>query len=83
MPTPLFSEETFKRAFGLTKTTEREFVDDIVTALGRLDRALLPPPATHPLATMIAEGPRAVDRLLALVEHANAKESADAADALF
>ena len=82
MATPLFSEETFKKAFGLTKKFERDFVDDIVVALGRLDRALLPPPASHPMATLIAEGPRAVDRLLALVERGSAKESADAADAL-
>lgn len=82
MTEPLFGEETFKKAFGLTKKAERDYATDLIAALGRRDRALLPPPASHPLGALIAEGPRAVDRLLALIERGNVRESADAADAL-
>lgn len=82
MTTPLLGEDTFKKVFGLTKKAERDFAEELVGALGRLDRALLPPPATHPMAALIGEGPRAVDRLLALVERGSARECADAADAL-
>lgn len=82
MTNELVGEDTFKKVFGLTKKAERDFATDLVAALGRLDRALLPPPASHPLAALIAEGPRAVDRLLALVERGSAREAANAADAL-
>lgn len=82
MTEPLFSEETFQKAFGLSKKAERDFVTEVVSALGRLDRGLLPPPASHPLAALIAEGPRAVDRLLGLIERGSSKEAADATDAL-
>jgi hypothetical protein len=79
---PAFDERTYANTFGIAKKADRDLAEALVSALQQLDRALLPPAATHPLASLIAEGPRGVDRLLSLVEGGDARQKADALDAL-
>ncbi len=66
MNEPAFSEETYARVFGITRHAERQLAEDLVRALGKVDRALLPKPATHAMASLLAEGSRAIDKLLGL-----------------
>jgi hypothetical protein len=82
MQEPVFPLETYERLFGLKKRSEREFVDDVVQALGTLDRALLPAPGSHPLLALLAQGYAGVEPLLVLVERGGAQERLDAVDAL-
>jgi HEAT repeat protein len=82
MSEPAFDEATFEKAFGLKKKADRDFVDGIVSALQKIDRALLPPPASHPLQSLIAQGPRGIDSLLDLVERGTDRQRKDAVDAL-
>jgi HEAT repeat protein len=79
---PAFDEATYVRSFGLKKKADREFVEGIIAALGKIDRALLPPPAEHPLAALISQGPQAIDQLLDLVEKGDERKQRDALDAL-
>lgn len=86
MTPPAFDDVTYARAFGLKKKAERDFVEGLVAVLGKMDRALLPPPATHPLASLIAQGPRGIEPLLDLFDKSSAAgdthKAADALDAL-
>ena len=79
---PAFDEATYKNALGLKKKSERDFAESLVLALAKLDRALLPPAATHPLSALIADGPRSIDQLLSIVEKGTQQERLDAVDAL-
>lgn len=79
---PLFDDAAWVRTLGLRKKGERDFVGGLVEALRQLDRALLPAPASHPLASLIAQGPRSIDPLLDFVEKGDERRSKDALDAL-
>lgn len=79
---PAFDDDAYSRFFGLKKTAERRWADDLVKALAQVDRALLPPAATHPLAEHIAEGVAAIPALLALVEGDDPRARFDGLDAL-
>lgn len=79
---PAFDEATYAKALGLKKKGERDFAEGLVAALAKIDRALLPGAAPHPLATLIADGPRSIDKLLALVERGTGHAQLDAIDAL-
>jgi HEAT repeat protein len=77
-----FTDETYARVLGLTHKAERQLAEDLVRALGKADRALLPKPASHPMAALLAEGARGVDKLLSLMESGSDRERRDAVDAL-
>ena len=79
---PAFDDATYAKVLGLTKKGDRDFAERLVLALAKLDRALLPPAAIHPLAALIAEGPRSIDQLLAIVDKGAQQERLDAIDAL-
>src|ERR1051326_3761486 len=82
MEEPVFDDATYLRAFGLKRKAERDYVDELVVAIGKLDRGLLPAPAPHPLAHLIDAGPASIDKLLALVEQGTDRQRIDAVDAL-
>lgn len=86
MTGPAIDDVTMTRVLGLKKQAERDFVEALVAALGKMDRALLPPPATHPFASLIAQGPRGIDPLLEVFEKSHASgdthQMANALDAL-
>lgn len=79
--TPAFDDDVYTRRFGLTKTADKRWADELVRALAQVDRALLPPAATHPLAAKIAEGTAALPSLMALVAQTTGQECFDALDA--
>lgn len=83
-PEPLLQalpEETWKDLFGLVKRSDRDFGNRVVTALGKIDRALLPPAATHPYESHIARGAAALPELLDLIETGTEREWFNALDA--
>jgi hypothetical protein len=67
---------------GLKQRVDRQLADDLIAALEDADERLLPKPASHPMAALLSEGARAVDKLLALVESGSPRERRDALDGL-
>jgi hypothetical protein len=82
MQTQGYSERTYKQLFGIKKAKDIEFADDLVGALGRIDRALLPPAATHPLAGLIAAGLSSVEQLVDIIDAGEEQNQLDAIDAI-
>ena len=82
MTTAAFDEHTLSRVLNLPTGKDQEFANQVVSALQRIDRALLPPAASHPLSGLIVQGPERVPKLLELAESADPRKSADALDAL-
>jgi hypothetical protein len=83
MDTPeTFSQETYRKVFGLKKVKDIEYVESLVGALERIDRALLPKPAGHPLQGLISEGDKSVDKLVEMARGSDEQKSLDAIDAL-
>jgi HEAT repeat protein len=75
-------EETYRDLFQLVKRADVDYVDQLVTALGKIDRALLPVAAPHPLSRQIGVGAPAIGSLLDLLEQGSEREWFDALDAL-
>ena len=46
--TQAFSEDAYRNKLGLKNPKEVDLAEEIVEALGKIDRALLPPAASHP-----------------------------------
>lgn len=61
---------------------EAAFAHELVEALGKVDRALLPAAAWHPFSGLVAAGAGGVERLLTLAEGNNLQKKLDALDAL-
>ena len=80
--TEAFSEEAYRNKLGLKNPTEIGLAEEIVSALGELDRALLPAAASHPHAALIAEGASSVPALCAMLEPSDLRACYDALDAL-
>ncbi len=83
-PEPLLQalpEETWRDLFGLAKRADRAFAERVVTALHKIDRGLLPPAATHPFEEHIADGAKALPKLLDLMETGTEREWFNALDA--
>ncbi len=77
-----YDDETYRDLLGLERKSERAFADTLVTALGRIDRALLPAAQPHPLLSAIARGAASVDELCDLIEGGTERQRLDALDAL-
>ena len=75
-------EETWTDLFGLSKRSDREFGDRLVTALSRIDRGLLPPASSHPFEGFIARGTAALPDLLHLLETETERDWFNALDAV-
>jgi HEAT repeat protein len=80
MTEPILDDAAYARIFGIKKKAERDFAEELVRALGKIDRALLPPPAPHPFAQLIVQ--HDVGALLDKLEHGSEREQKDAVDAL-
>lgn len=80
--THLFPERTYRELFGIKKAKDIEYVDGLIGALEKIDRALLPAPAAHPLSGLIGGGLASVDELVAKVEGSDEQAALDAIDAL-
>jgi len=78
----VFPDATYKRIFGLKKSKDIAFVDEIVNGLAAIDDTLLPAPLPHPFATAIAAGKDGIDSLLDDIESNDGENRADAIDAL-
>ena len=77
-----FPAQVLQNIFGIEKAKDQRFADNIVQALGRIDRGLLPPAASHPLGHLIIQGSAAFDELLKLIESGHEQEQLDAIDAI-
>lgn len=77
-----FVDDTTARVLGLKRRSDRAFADDIARAVEKIDRALLPAPAPHPLLDLIGRGDDGIAALVALAERGSAREQRDAVDAL-
>ncbi|MFH1809741.1 MAG: HEAT repeat domain-containing protein [Pseudomonadota bacterium] len=77
-----FPEATYHDLLGLRDDKDLLFADQVVSALQKIDRGLLPPAAAHPLGHLIAQGQAALPRLLDLVEAGTDREQLDAMDAM-
>jgi HEAT repeat protein len=75
-------EHTYRDLFGLSKRADVAYADGLISALARIDRGLLPAAAGHPLASHIAQGTVAVERLLERLEGDDLQDRLDAIDAL-
>lgn len=75
-------EETWTDLFGLSKRSDREFGDRLVTALSKIDRGLLPPASSHPFEGFIARGTAALPDLLPLLETGTERDWFNALDAV-
>jgi hypothetical protein len=75
-------EETWTDLFGLSKRSDREFGDRLVTALSKIDRGLLPPASSHPFEGFIARGTEALPELLTMLETGTEREWFNALDAV-
>jgi hypothetical protein len=75
-------EEAYEDLFGLVKRSDVQYAEQLVQAVNKLDRALLPPAASHPLAAQIALGTASCSSLLDLMERGSEREWYDAVDAL-
>lgn len=82
MAEPAFDDSVYAKTLGLKKKSDRDFAEGLVQALAKIDRSLLPGAAPHPLAALINEGPRGIDKLLTLVETRTGRDQLDAIDAL-
>jgi hypothetical protein len=83
-PEPLLQalpEEVWRDLFGLVKRADRDWGNRVVAALQKIDRALLPPAATHPYESHIARGAAALPELLDLIEQGTEREWFNALDA--
>lgn len=78
----VFPAQVMQNIFGLKTDKEQRFADNIVQALGRIDRGLLPPAASHPLGHLIVQGTAAFAELLSLIESGHEQEQLDAIDAI-
>lgn len=75
-------EEVWRDLFGLARKADRDFGEKLVSALHKIDRALLPPAATHPCQAEIAKGAAGLDTLLSTLETGTEREWFNALDAL-
>lgn len=82
METQAYSETTYRQIFGIKKTADLRFAEELVGALSQIDRGLLPPAANHPLSGLIAAGSESVAELIGIVEKGDEQEQLDAIDAL-
>lgn len=77
-----FTEDAYRNKLGLKNPKEVGLAEEIVDALGKMDRALLPPAASHPMADQIGRGNEAVPELCAMLDKEDLRTSYDALDAL-
>ena len=77
-----FSEDAYRNKLGLKNPQEVGLAEEIVDALGKMDRALLPAAAGHPMAEYIARGNEAVTELCAMLNQDDLRTTYDAMDAL-
>jgi HEAT repeat protein len=80
--TEAFSEDAYRNKLGLKNPAEIGLAEEIVTALGKLDRALLPAAASHPYAELITQGTSSVPALCEMLDKNDLRQSYDALDAL-
>lgn len=77
-----FSEDAYRNKLGLKNPKEVGLAEEIVQALGEMDRALLPAAAGHPLGEYIARGNEAVPQLCDMLNEEDLRTTYDAMDAL-
>lgn len=78
----LFDDTNLDRVLGVRAPHERGYVQSVVEMIQKLDRGLLPPPAPHPYASLMAEGTAGIAPLLDILERGDPKAQGDALDAL-
>lgn len=64
MTTEHFSPELYRTFFGVQDKKDIEFAEEMLDALGEIDRALVPRPGTHPYMEYITQGAAAIPALL-------------------
>lgn len=83
MAEPLFDPEIYRTFFGVEDEEEIQYVEDMLEAIGNIDRALVPRGNTHPYMAQIRQGKEGIDFLLAELDNpAEGTTPGDVFDAL-
>ena len=68
MATEHFNPEIYRSFFGVTEESDIKFAEDMLDALGSIDRALVPRAGNHPYMELIQEGNDGIPELLDMLD---------------